>query len=235
MLLEVKDLVAGYGSFQALRKVSLGVDEGEAVTILGANGAGKTTLVRSIVGLIKPQDGMIKFDGYRIDRLSSFQIIPKGISLSPEGGGCFPEMSVRKNIMMGGILSKDRSVTEKAYRRVVELFPVLESRKTQKTGSLSGGERQMLAIGRALMGTPRLLVMDEPSLGLAPMIINSIFEAIERLRDQGLTILLVEQNASKSLKIAERGYVMELGRITITGTSEELTDDERVKKAYMGM
>ena len=235
MLLDIEKLVAGYGPFEALRKVSLGVEEGEAVAILGANGAGKTTLVRSIVGLMKPREGMIKFDGHRIDGMASFQIIPKGICLSPEGGGCFPDISVKKNLMMGGILSKDNTVTKKAYRRVVELFPVLQKRKTQKAGTLSGGERQMLAIGRALMGTPRLLILDEPSLGLAPMIINSIFEVIERLKAQGLTILLVEQNAAKSLKIADRGYVMELGRITITGTDKELANDERVKKAYMGM
>jgi len=235
MLLNVRDLVAGYGSFQALRKVSLGVEEGDAVTILGANGAGKTTLVKAIAGLIETQEGIIEFDGGRIDQLPSYQVIKTGISICPEGGGCFPEMSVMKNLMMGAVLLKGRSVVDNAYQRVVNLFPILEDRKTQKAGSLSGGERQMLAVGRGLMAMPRLLIMDEPSRGLAPFVINTIFEAIEKLRDEGLTILLVEQNASKSLKIAGRGYVMELGRITISGTSKELIDDERVKKAYMGM
>jgi branched-chain amino acid transport system ATP-binding protein len=235
MLLEVMDLVAGYGSFQALREVSLGVEEGEVVTILGANGAGKTVLVKAVVGLIKTKKGTIRFGGDRIDRLSSSQIIPRGIAISPEGGVCFPDMSVMKNLIMGLVTSKRKAEVDRAFRRVTALFPVLESRKTQKAGSLSGGERQMLAIGRALMGSPKLLILDEPSLGLAPMVINNIFDAIQRLKVQGLTILLVEQNASKSLKIADRGYVMELGRITISGTSAELRDDERVKRAYMGL
>ena len=234
MLLNVTDLVAGYGAFQALRMVSLGVEEGEGVTILGANGAGKTTLVKAIVGLIKPQNGVIEFDGRRIDQLPSYEVIKKGICICPEGGGCFSEMSVVKNLMMGAILLKDRFLAKNAYNRVVNLFPILEIRKTQKAGSLSGGERQMLAIGRALMGMPKVLLMDEPSLGLAPMVINNIFGTIRMLRGEGLTIVLVEQNASKSLEIADRGYVMELGRITISGTSEELRCHELVKKAYLG-
>jgi branched-chain amino acid transport system ATP-binding protein len=235
MLLNVTDLIAGYGAFQALRKVSLGVEAGEGVTILGANGAGKTTLIKTIVGLIKPQSGVIEFDGQGIEKLPNYEVIKKGISICPEGGGCFPEMSVMKNLMMGTIFLKDRFGVKSAYDRVVSLFPQLEIRKTQKAGSLSGGERQMLAIGRALMGVPRLLLMDEPSLGLAPMVVSHIFETIGVLRSEGLTIMLVEQNASKSLEIAGRGYVMELGRITLYGTSEELRCHELVKKAYLGI
>jgi branched-chain amino acid transport system ATP-binding protein len=235
MLLEIWNLVAEYGSFQALREVSLGVDEKEVVTILGANGAGKTTLVKVVVGLVKSKKGRIQFMGDRIDQLSSSQIIPRGIAISPQGGGCFPDMSVMKNLLMGLITSKEKAEVNHLFRGVTDLFPVLEERKNQKAGSLSGGERQMLAIGRALMGSPRLLILDEPSLGLAPLVINSIFGTIERLKGQGLTILLVEQNASKSLKIADRGYVMELGRISIAGTSAELQQDERVKNAYMGL
>ena len=235
MLLRVRNLVAGYGSYEALRKLSLEVAEAEAVTILGANGAGKTTLVKAIVGLLKPKAGLIEFQDKRIDRLPSYEVFKKGISICPEGGSCFPEMSVLKNLMIGALSLKDRTVVKDAYDRVASLFPILESRRTQKAGFLSGGERQMLAIGRALMGTPKMLLMDEPSLGLAPLVINDIFQAIVKLRAQGLTILLVEQNASKSLKIADRGYVMELGKITISGTSKELSDDERVKEAYLGL
>jgi branched-chain amino acid transport system ATP-binding protein len=228
MGLSVRELIAGYGGFQALRMVSLDVEEGEGVTILGANGAGKTTLIKTIVGLIE-------FDGNRIDQLPSYEIIKKGICVCPEGGGCFPEMSVMKNLMMGTVLLADRLFIKNAYDRVVNLFPQLESRKTQKAGSLSGGERQMLAIGRALMGMPRVLLMDEPSLGLAPMVISNIFKTIGTLHSEGLTIMLVEQNAQKSLEIADRGYVMELGKITISGTSDELRYNELVRKAYWGI
>lgn len=235
MLLNVENLVAGYGAFRALKSVSLRVAEGELVAIMGANGAGKTTLIKAIVSLVKILHGTVEFDGDPIDRLPSHEIIKRGISVCPEGGGCFPEMSVYKNLIMGAVLFKDRSALREAYSRVEKLFPVLHRRKMQKAGSLSGGERQMLAIARALMGTPRLLLMDEPSLGLAPMIVNDIFKAIERLKNQGLTILLIEQNASKALKVADRGYVMELGEILISGASEELMEDEGVKKAYLGM
>ena len=235
MLLNVRDVVAGYGSFQALRKVSLCVEKGEIVTLLGANGAGKTTLVKTIVSLVKTSGGEIELAGERIDYLPSYEVIKRGISVCPEGGGCFPEMSVMKNLMMGALLLKDRSIMASEYDRVKQLFPILERRKTQKAGALSGGERQMLAIGRALMGRPKLLLMDEPSLGLAPLVIRSIFEVIAKLPDQGLTILLIEQDALKSLKISDRGYVMELGKITVSGTSSALSEDDRVKKAYLGM
>ena len=235
MLLSVREVIAGYGGFQALRMVSLGLEDGEGITILGANGAGKTTLIKAIVGLIKPKSGVIEFQGNRIDQLPSYEVIKKGISVCPEGGGCFPEMSVIKNLTMGTILLSDRSLVNNAYDRVINLFPQLESRKSQKAGSLSGGERQMLAIGRALMGMPRVLLMDEPSLGLAPMVISNIFKTIRTLHSEGLTILLVEQNAQKSLEIADRGYIMELGRITVSGTSEELRCNDLVRKAYLGI
>ncbi len=235
MLLEVREVVAGYGSFQALRHVSLHVAEGETVTMLGANGAGKTTLVKTVISLVKALQGEIEFAGARIDREPSYEVIRRGISVCPEGGGCFPEMSVLKNLMMGALLVEDQSALAGEYERVIQMFPVLERRRTQKAGSLSGGERQMLAIGRALMGRPRLLLMDEPSLGLAPLVIKSIFEAIVKLRERGLSILLIEQDASKSLKIADRGYVMELGKITASGTSRALMEDARVKRAYLGM
>jgi branched-chain amino acid transport system ATP-binding protein len=235
MLLEIKNLVSGYGNFQALREVSLNIKQGEIVTLLGANGSGKTTLVKTIASLVKASKGEIIFNGERIDQLPSYEVFKKGISICPEGGGCFPDMSVLKNLIMGTLLIKDRSIIEKGYEQAIELFPILGERKMQKAGSLSGGERQMLAIGRALMCRPKLLLLDEPSLGLAPLIIKSIFEAIGKLRERGLTILLIEQNASKSLTVADRGYVMELGRILISGASKVLIEDPQVKKAYLGM
>lgn len=235
MLLDAKDVVAGYGSSQVLRGVSLTVEQGEIVTILGANGAGKTTLVKAIISLVKVLDGRIEFGGERIDGLPCYEIIKRGISVCPEGGQCFPDMSVSKNLFMGAVLLKDKSRTESTLNSVIKLFPVLAKRKTQKAGSLSGGERQMLAIGRALMGRPKLVIMDEPSMGLAPLVVNEIFEIIGSLRDHGVTILLVEQNASKSLKIADRGYVMSVGKIPISGTTKELSKDDHVKKTYLGM
>ena len=235
MLLDIKELEARYGSYDVLRNVNLQVAEGEAVAILGANGAGKTTLIKTIVSLVGIRKGWIVFDGQRIDGMPSYEVIKKGIAVCPEGGGCFAEMTVQKNLQMGTLFIKNRSVVADNFRRVAELFPVLEKRKHQKAGTLSGGERQMLAIGRALMGSPKLLLLDEPSLGLAPIVINDIYQAIERLRDEGLSILLIEQNASKSLKLADRGYVLELGKIILSGSGGELSKDERVKKAYFGI
>jgi branched-chain amino acid transport system ATP-binding protein len=235
MLLNVKDLVAGYGYFRAIRNVSLSVRESEIVAVLGPNGAGKTTLIKAIVGLVKSIQGLIEFCGDRIDQLPGHETIRKGISVCPEGGPCFPDMSVLKNLMMGAIFSKNRATIQDAYDMVIGLFPILEKRKEQKAGSLSGGERQMLAIGRALMGAPRLLLMDEPSLGLAPLVIDAIFDVIKKLPVRGLSILLVEQNASKSLEIAGRGYVMDLGKIVVSGHSKELRTDEKVKNTYFGI
>jgi branched-chain amino acid transport system ATP-binding protein len=235
MLLNICDIVAGYGSFKALRKVSLTVKEHETITILGANGAGKTTLLKAIMGLVKIREGSIEFDGERIDQLSPTDIVKKGIVLCPERGGCFPEMSVMKNLMLGSIFTKDRNALSQEYKKVVTLFPWIEERRAQRAGTLSGGQRQMLAIGRALMAKPRLLLLDEPSLGLAPIVINSIFQAINRLQDEGLTIILVEQNAAKSLDAANRAYVIEIGKVEISGDSATLKDDARIKKAYLGL
>jgi len=235
MLLKIEKIFAGYGNIEVLRDISIEIDKGEAVTILGANGAGKTTLVKAIISLVKVNQGMIKFNSERIDQLPSYEVIKRGISVCPEGGGCFPGMSTKKNIMMGAVLLRDRSNISDLYDSVVELFPILEKRKRQQAGSLSGGERQMLAIGRALMGMPKLVLMDEPSLGLAPLLVNRIYEAIEILKEQSLSILLVEQNASKSLRIAGRGYVMDLGEVVISGTSEDLRENDSLRKAYFGM
>jgi branched-chain amino acid transport system ATP-binding protein len=185
--------------------------------------------------LVKVRKGEIFFTGTRIDGLPSYEIIKQGIAVCPEGGGCFAEMTVYKNLLMGALFIKDQAVVEEGFKKVAELFPVLEKRRNQKAGTLSGGERQMLAIGRALMGNPKLLLLDEPSLGLAPIVINDIYQAIERLRHRGLSILLIEQNASKSLKLADRGYVLELGKIVLTGSGEELGRNEQVKKAYFGI
>ena len=235
MLLNVNNIVVKYGSFKALKKVSMHLEEHEMVAILGANGAGKTTLIKSIIGLLKVLDGSIEFDGERIDRLNTTDIIKKHISVCPEGAGCFPEISVLKNLMLGSIFIKGKSVISDTYEKVIRLFPILEQRREQKAGSLSGGERQMLAIGRALMARPSLLLLDEPSLGLAPIVIDSIFETINSLRDQGLAILLIEQNAAKSLQLSDRAYVLELGEVKISGSSEELREDEQIKKAYLGI
>jgi branched-chain amino acid transport system ATP-binding protein len=235
MLLKTEKIFAGYGNVKVLRDISIEIDNGEAVAILGANGSGKTTLIKALVSLVKVDQGMIEFDSERIDQLPSYKVVQRGISVCPEGGGCYPHMSTLKNLMMGTMLLRDRSKISDVYENIIELFPILDKRKKQRAGSLSGGERQMLAIGRALMGMPKLLLMDEPSLGLAPIIINRIFEAIETLKEQGLTILLVEQNASKSLKIADRGYVMELGEIVLSGTSTDLSKNDTVRKAYFGM
>lgn len=235
MLLKIQNVEARFGSYRVLRNINLFVTKGEVVTILGANGAGKTTLIKAVISLVKVQKGEIYFDDERIDQLPNYEVIKKGIALCPEGGECFADMSVLKNLLMGALFIKHRAAVEDTYRKVADLFPVLEKRKNQKAGTLSGGERQMLAIGRALMGIPKLLLLDEPSLGLAPIVINDIYRAIERLRAEGLSILLIEQNASKSLKLADRGYVMELGKMILTGSSEELTKDEQVKKAYFGI
>jgi len=235
MLLKINNVVAGYGSFKALRKVSLAIKEHETVTILGANGAGKTTLVKSVIGIVKILEGSIEFDGMRIDRLTTPEIVKKGIALCPEGGDCFPEMSVMKNLMLGSIFIKDKSIIAEGFERIFKLFPILRDRAAQKAGLLSGGERQMLAIGRALMARPRLLLLDEPSMGLAPLVIDLIFQTISSLRDEGQAVMLIEQNAAKSLQVANRAYVIELGEVKISGGSEELKEDERVKQAYLGI
>jgi branched-chain amino acid transport system ATP-binding protein len=235
MLLHVEDLTVEYSCFKALRGITLHVDKGECVALLGANGSGKTTLTKAMLHMVNIVDGKIRFEHRRIDHLRTNEIVNLGISVCPEKGGCFPDLTVNKNLLLGSVTLKDRSMIESCYDRCIKLFPILETRKNQKAGSLSGGERQMLAIGRALMANPKLLVLDEPSLGLAPLVVNSILESIEKLRSVGLAILLIEQNAAKSLKIAQRGYIMELGTIILSGDSKELLHNEMIRKAYIGI
>ena len=235
MLLKVDGINTFYGSFRALRDVTLEVDSGEVVTVLGANGAGKSTLLRTISGLIRSQIGRIVFDGQQIDQLSPDAIVKLGISQCPEGKLLFPEMPVYKNLELGAyVRRKDRRLVEKLRQEVYELFPILRERRKQLAGTLSGGEQQMLAIGRALMSDPRLIMLDEPSLGLAPLVVSNIMDVIVRIKQRGTTGLLVEQNAAESLRIADRGYVMETGNITIADTSENLMRNEKVRQAYLG-
>ena len=235
MLLKVDGINTFYGSFRALRDVSLEVDSGEVVTVLGANGAGKSTLLRTISGLIRSQIGRIVFDGHQIDQLNPDAIVKLGISQCPEGKLLFPEMPVYKNLELGAyVRRKDRRLVEKMRQEVYELFPILRERKKQLAGTLSGGEQQMLAIGRALMSDPRLIMLDEPSLGLAPLVVSNIMDVIVRIKQRGTTGLLVEQNAAESLRIADRGYVMETGNVTIADTRENLMRNEKVKQAYLG-
>jgi branched-chain amino acid transport system ATP-binding protein len=235
MLLKVDGINTFYGSFRALRDVSLEVDSGEVVTVLGANGAGKSTLLRTISGLIRSQIGRIVFDGHQIDQLNPDAIVKLGISQCPEGKLLFPEMPVYKNLELGAyVRRKDRRLVEKLRQEVYELFPILKERKKQLAGTLSGGEQQMLAIGRALMSDPRLIMLDEPSLGLAPLVVSNIMDVIVRIKQRGTTGLLVEQNAAESLRIADRGYVIETGNVTIADTSENLMRNEKVRQAYLG-
>lgn len=235
MLLRVDSISMFYGSFKALRDVSLQVDSSEVVTVLGANGAGKSTLLRTISGLLRPQTGKIDFNGQRIDTLPPDAIVKLGISQCPEGKLLFPEMPVYKNLELGAYVRRnDRKLIEKLRQEVYELFPILGERKKQLAGTLSGGEQQMLAIGRALMSDPRLIMLDEPSLGLAPLIVATIMDVIVRIKQRGTAGLLVEQNAAESLRIADRGYVMETGKVTLAGTSVTLMGNEKVRQAYLG-
>ncbi len=231
-LLEVKDLHVSYGGIQAVKEISFGVPKGEVVTLIGANGAGKSSTLRSIVGLVKPESGSIQFEGAELAGLSTDQIVSKGITLVPEGRRVFPDLTVLENLKIGAYMRKDS--LEEDLKWVHDLFPRLKERSWQLAGTLSGGEQQMLAIGRALMSKPELIMMDEPSLGLAPIIVQGVFDIIREINKQGVTILLVEQNANMALKAANKGYVMETGRITLTGTGAELLENEEVKAAYLG-
>ena len=235
MLLKVDGINTFYGSFRALRDVSLEVDSGEVVTVLGANGAGKSTLLRTISGLIRSQIGRIVFDGHQIDKLNPDAIVKLGISQCPEGKLLFPEMPVYKNLELGAyVRRKNRRLVEKLRQEVYELFPILRERRKQLAGTLSGGEQQMLAIGRALMSDPRLIMLDEPSLGLAPLVVSNIMDVIVRIKQRGTTGLLVEQNAAESLRIADRGYVMETGKVSLADKSAKLMCNEKVRQAYLG-
>lgn len=235
MLLSVKDLNVSYGKIKAIKGISLEVNAGEVVTLVGANGAGKTTLLKTISGILSPASGDISYDGRNLADIKPFQRVNEGICQAPEGRGIFPGMTVLENLEMGKFgRAVDKKETEEDLEKVFRLFPRLKERITQMGGTLSGGEQQMLAIGRALMSRPRLLLLDEPSMGLAPMFIAQIFEIIKEIQKQGVTILLVEQNAAKALSVADRAYVLETGVISMVGTGTELLNDPAVRKAYLG-
>ncbi len=232
-LLEVSDIHAHYGSIEALKGVSLTVDEGEVVTLIGSNGAGKSTTLRSISGLTPATAGQIAFAGEDITRVPAHEVVALGIALAPEGRHCFPRMTVRENLDLGAYRRRGAGVTED-LDRVYDLFPRLKERESQKAGTMSGGEQQMLAIGRALMARPKLLMLDEPSMGIAPILVQRIYETIGEINRQGVAILLVEQNANYALELARRGYVLETGRVALANDSAQLRDDPEVQRAYLG-
>jgi branched-chain amino acid transport system ATP-binding protein len=233
-VLSLQDVRVFYGAIQAVKGISLEVRERELVTIVGANGAGKTTTLRTISGIYRPATGSITFEGRNLAALPSHEIVALGISQAPEGRQIFGSLSVRDNLMLGATRRADRGAIAQELDYLVSLFPVLGERMNQSGGTLSGGEQQMLAIARALMAKPRLLLLDEPSLGLAPMLVNRIFAVISRLKETGVTILLVEQNARKALEIADRAYVMETGRVILSGDARELAANPEIEKAYLG-
>ncbi|MEA2206090.1 MAG: branched-chain amino acid transport system ATP-binding protein [Blastocatellia bacterium] len=233
-MLTIENISVNYGAIEALRSVSMHVEQGEVVTLIGANGAGKTTTLRTITGLLEPRAGRIVFEGEDISGKPTHKLVARGISMSPEGRGVFANLSVRENLQMGAYLQKNRSEIAAGMKRVYEMFPRLKERETQKAGTLSGGEQQMLAMGRALMSRPRLLLLDEPSLGLAPLVVHTIFQAIEEIKSTGTTILLVEQNAKAALGHSDRAYVLETGAIVMEGISKDIANDPRIKEAYLG-
>jgi branched-chain amino acid transport system ATP-binding protein len=233
VLLDVKDIHVFYGNIEAVKGMSFHVDRGEIVCLIGANGAGKTTTLRTVSGLLRPREGAIFYDDQRIDLLPAHEIVGLGVAQSPEGRRIFPRMSVRENLDMGAFTRKDAEQRQD-MERILELFPILKERARQAAGTLSGGEQQMLAIGRALMTKPKLLLLDEPSMGLAPIVVQRIFQTIREISEQGVTILLVEQNAAQALGLANRGYVIETGRIVLEDEARALLANERVRKAYLG-
>ena len=234
VMLKVDDLTVGYGAITAVKGLSFEVREGEIVSLIGSNGAGKSTTLRTISGLLKPKTGSIDFLGEKIDGIAGHEIVAKGICHSPEGRRIFPKMTVEENLDLGAYLRKDTAAVKQTRDRVFELFPRLQERIKQKAGTMSGGEQQMLAVGRALMGDPKLLILDEPSMGLAPVLVDLIFETIEEIRKSGVTILLVEQNANLALKVAHRVYLLETGQVVASGGAESIAGDERIRKAYLG-
>jgi branched-chain amino acid transport system ATP-binding protein len=233
-LLEVKGLEVYYGVIQALKGIDFEVNEGEIVTLIGANGAGKTTTMQSVIGLIPSKAGTVTFDGKETTHMPCHKIVSLGMSQVPEGRRVFQELSVYQNLLMGSYIRKDKKAAKEDIERIYERFPRLKERKKQIAGTLSGGEQQMLAMGRALMSRPKLLMLDEPSMGLSPLLVDEVFTIIKELNREGTTVLLVEQNAGKSLAISDRAYVLENGKIVLSGTGEELLQSEEVKKAYLG-
>jgi branched-chain amino acid transport system ATP-binding protein len=231
-ILEIRDLSVSYGGINAVKNISLDVPEGQIVTLIGANGAGKSTILRTISGLVKTKQGSVKYKGDELLGLSPDAIVPKGITLVPEGRRVFPNLTVKENLRIGAYLRKDKLDSDFEY--VYSLFPRLKEREWQLAGTLSGGEQQMLAVGRALMSKPSLIMMDEPSLGLAPLVVKSIFDIIKTINKEGITVLLIEQNANMALQCAHTAYVLETGNITMSGTGAELLADERIKEAYLG-
>ena len=233
-MLKVQDLKVRYGMIEAIKGISFEVRDGEIVTMIGANGAGKTTTMHAISGLVKAAEGSIKLDDTELTRTAPNKIVGMGLAQVPEGRRVFAEQTVEENLILGAYLRKDKSGITSDMEEVYQLFPRLKERRTQLAGTLSGGEQQMLAMGRALMAKPSILLLDEPSMGLSPLLVSEIFRIIQEINDKGTTILLVEQNAKRALAIADRAYVLETGKITLEGTGEELASDERVQKAYLG-
>jgi branched-chain amino acid transport system ATP-binding protein len=233
-MLTLENVSVSYGAIEALTDINLHVEQGEVVTLIGANGAGKTTTLRTITGLLEPVEGRVMYEGKQISGMPTHKLVPMGIAMSPEGRGVFANLSVRENLEMGAFIRKDKKGISDDMERGFTLFPRLKEREQQKAGTLSGGEQQMLAMARALMSRPRLLLLDEPSLGLAPLVVHAIFQAIDEIKAEGATILLVEQNANAALHHSDRAYVLESGRIVMKGVSKELAQDPRVKEAYLG-
>lgn len=233
-MLQVTDLKVNYGVIQAIKGVSFEVNEGEVIALIGANGAGKTTILHTVTGLIAPKSGKIEFEGKDITKMPAHKIVTLGMAHVPEGRRVFADLSVYENLLMGAFTRKDKDEIAKTLEMVYKRFPRLRERKNQVSGTLSGGEQQMLAMGRALMSKPRIILMDEPSMGLSPIMVNEIFDIIRAVSESGTTVLLVEQNAKKALSIADRAYVLETGKIVLSGDAKELLEDDSIKKAYLG-
>ena len=233
-MLEVNDLVVYYGVIQAIKGISFHVEEGEVIALIGANGAGKTTTLQTITGMLNAQAGSIRFEGTELTKIPGHKIVSMGMAHVPEGRRVFAQLSVLENLKLGAYTRKDKTEIEESLKRVYKSFPRLEERKNQLAGTLSGGEQQMLAMGRALMSKPRIVLMDEPSMGLSPIFVEEIFNIIKEISAEGTTVLLVEQNAKKALSIADRAYVLETGKIVLEGDAKDLLNDESIKKAYLG-
>ena len=234
-MLKVENLVVSYGGIEALKGISLEVPKGQIVTLIGANGAGKSTLLRSVVGLVKPKSGQIVYNGDNITGINSQQIVKKGLTLVPEGRRIFPNLTVLENLQIGAYMRSDKEGIQKDIDWVYEMFPRLQERSWQMAGTLSGGEQQMLAVGRALMSNPKMILLDEPSLGLAPNFVEMIFGMIEKINKQGVTVLLIEQNANMALQVSQRAYVLENGLVSMSGKASDIANNPMVKKAYLGM